>query len=82
MYKPIHRKFEKRKVHSSFKDNIWGTDLVDMQIIRFLLCDFDIFGKYAWVVPLWDRKGTRITNAFQKVNFSIDQWNLGQKKII
>ena len=27
--KPIIRKFKKRKVYSSFKDNIWGVDLAD-----------------------------------------------------
>ena len=31
LHKPNIRKFEKRKVHSSFIDNIWGPDLVDMQ---------------------------------------------------
>ena len=30
LHKPIIRKFEKRKVHSPFIDNIWGDDLVDM----------------------------------------------------
>ena len=30
LHKPIIRKFEKRKVHSSFIDNIWGADLADM----------------------------------------------------
>ena len=30
LHKPIIRKFKKRKVHSAFKDNIWGADLVDM----------------------------------------------------
>ena len=29
--KPITRKFEKRKVHSSFTNNIWGAHLADMQ---------------------------------------------------
>ena len=33
LYKPIIRKFKKRKVHSSFIDNIWGADLADMQLI-------------------------------------------------
>ena len=27
----------------------------------------DIFGKYAWVVPLKDKKGITITNAFQNI---------------
>ena len=29
LHKPIIRKFKKRKVHSSFKDNIWGVDLAE-----------------------------------------------------
>ena len=30
LHKPVIRKFNKRKVYSQFKDNIWGLDLVDM----------------------------------------------------
>ena len=33
----------------------------------FLLCVIDIFSKYAWVVPLKDKKGISIVNAFQKI---------------
>ena len=33
LHKPIIRKFEKRKVYSTFKDNIWGDDLADMILI-------------------------------------------------
>ena len=33
LHKPIIRKLKKR-VDSSFKDSIWGVDLVDMQLIR------------------------------------------------
>ena len=54
LHKPIIRKFEKRKVYSSFRDNIWGSDLADMQLLskfnngfRFLLCIIDIFSKDA-----------------------------------
>ena len=32
LHKQIMRKFEKRKVHTSFIDNIWGADLADMQL--------------------------------------------------
>ena len=63
LHKPIIRKFKKREVYSSFKDNIWGADLADMQLIIkfnkricFLWCAIDIFRKYAWVVPLKDKK--------------------------
>ena len=34
---------------------------------RFLLGVIDVFSKYAWVVPLKDKKGVTITNAFQKI---------------
>ena len=33
LYKPIIKKFEQRKVYSSFKDNAWAADLADMQLI-------------------------------------------------
>ena len=56
------------------KDNIWGADLADMQLlrrynkgVRFLLCVIDIFSKYAWVVPLKDKKGVSIFTAFQSI---------------
>ena len=68
------KQLRKRKVYSSFKDNIWGVDLADMQLLskfnkifRFLLCVIDIFSKYAWVIPLKDKKGISIVNAFQKL---------------
>ena len=74
LHKPIIRKFKKRKVYSTFKDNIWGVDLADMQLlskynkgIRFLLCVIDIFSKYAWFVPLKDKKGINIVKAFQSI---------------
>ena len=74
LHKPIIRKLKKKKVYSAFKDNIWGADLADMQLlskynkgIRFLLCVIDIFSKYAWVVPLKDKKGISIVKAFQSI---------------
>ena len=52
LQKPIIRKFEKRKVHSSFIFNIWGADLADMKLlskfinrIYFLLWVIDIYSK-------------------------------------
>ena len=35
--------------------------------IRYLLCVIDLFSKYAWVVPLKDKKGVSIVKAFQKI---------------
>ena len=61
-------------MYSSFKDNIWGVDLADMQSLgrynkgfKYLLCAIDLFSKYAWVIPIKDKKGTSIVNAFKKI---------------
>ena len=35
--------------------------------IKYLLCAIDLFSKYAWVIPIKDKKGITITNAFQKI---------------
>ena len=73
-HKQVIRKLNKRKVHSSFIANIWGADLVDMQLMRkfnkafrFLLCVVDIYSKCARVIPFKDKKEITITNAFQKI---------------
>ena len=70
----IIKQFKTRKVYSSFRDNIWGVDLADMHSLRkyskgikYLLCAIDLFSKYPWVVPLKDKRGISIVNAFQKI---------------
>ena len=85
LHKPIIKKFDKRKVYSQFKDNIWGADLADMQSlsrknkgIKYLLCTIDLYSKYALVVPLKDKKGISIVNAFNKI---IKQSNRKPNKI-
>ena len=74
LHKPIIRKFKNGKVYSSYRDNIWGVDLADMQSlskyikgIKYLLRVIDLFSKYAWVVPVKGKKGTSIVNAFNKI---------------
>ena len=74
LHKPVIRKFRKRKVCSSFRDNIWDVDLAYMQSlskytkeIKYLLCTINLFSKYSWVFPIKDKKGTSIVNAFKKI---------------
>ena len=85
LHKPIIKKFENRKVYSQFKDNIWGVDLAEMQSlsrknkgIKYLLCVIDLYSKYAFVIPLKDKKGISILNAFDKI---IKQYNRKPNKI-
>ena len=74
LHKQIIRKFKRKKVYSSFRDSIWAVDLADMQSlskynkgIKYLLYTSDLFSKYAWVVPLKDKRGITIVNSFQKI---------------
>ena len=85
LHKPVIKKFNKRKVYLQFKDNIWGVDLADMQSlsrknkgIKYLLCAIDLYSKYAFVIPLKDKKGISIVNAFNKI---IKQCNRKPNKI-
>ena len=85
LHKPIIRTFRKRRVYSSFKDNIWGVDLEDIQLISnfnkgliFLLCIIDNSSKYAWVIPLKNKKSVTIVNTFQKI---LDDWKRKPDKI-
>ena len=85
LHKPVIKKFTNRKVYSQFKDNIWGVDLGDMQSlsrknkgIKYLLCAIDLYSKYAFVIPLKDKKGISIVNAFDKI---IKQSNTKPNKI-
>ena len=59
-------------------DNIWGTDLADIELIRkfnkgfrFLLCAVNIYSKYAWVVPLKNKKGISITQLFKTFQMTL-----------
>ena len=62
------------------KNNIWGTDLADMQLInnfnkgtRFALSAIDMFSKHAWVIPLKYKKDITVVDAFHKI------WNNSTK---
>ena len=85
LHQHVIKKFNKRKVYSQFKDDIWEVGLADMQslskknkAIKYLLCAIDLFCKYAFVVSLKDKKGISIVNAFNKI---IKQSNRKPNKI-
>ena len=74
LHKPIKRKFNKRRVLVSGIDKIWGADLADMTAINkdnegynFLLLVIDIFSKYGWIIPLKNKKGETVAEAFKEI---------------
>jgi len=74
LHKPIQRKFQRRKTVVGGIDHQWQADLADLQSLkkdndqyRYLLCVIDVFSKYAWVVPLYDKSGTTLIQAFNSI---------------
>ena len=81
----IFKNYKRRKVYSSFKDNIWGVGFADMQLrskynkgIRYLLCVIDLFSRYSWVIPLKNKEGESIVEGFKKI---LDDSNRKPNKI-
>ena len=73
LHRQNYRNFKRQKVYPSFRDNIWGVDLADIQSlskdnkgIKYLLCATDLFSKDARVVLLKDKRRISIVNAFKK----------------
>ena len=84
-YKQIIWKFEKRIVYALFIDSIWGTDLVNMKLlrklnkrIRFYYMLLIFINKYAWIIPLKDKNGVTVTKLFEKI---LDEPNRKPNKI-
>ena len=85
LHKPIIKNIKRRKLYSSFKDNIWGVNLADMQLIskynkgiRYLLCVIDLFSRYASVIPLKKKKEKNIVEGFENI---LDDSNRKPNKI-
>ena len=64
LHKPVKRKFQRRQVLVNEIDDVWAADLVEMQEwskvnkgYRYILNVIDCFSKYAWSVPMKDKKG-------------------------
>ena len=71
LHKTVIKKFQRRKVYSRFKDNIWVADVVEMESlssknknVKYLICLIDEFTKYAWFKSLRDKKRKTVLNAF------------------
>jgi L-rhamnose mutarotase len=74
LHKPVTKKFQRRRVTVKRIDEIFGADLVDMnewksdnKNVRFILTVIDVFSKFAWAIPVKDKTGVSITNAFKEI---------------
>ena len=74
LHKPVRRKFQRRRTIVGGIDHQWQADLIDVQKLKknnggnnYLLTCIDVFSKYAWVVPLKDKTGGTLVQAFQEI---------------
>ena len=74
LHKPIGRNFPKRRVIVHNVDDIWCSDLVDMQKLskwnkgyKYLLMVLDLFSKYGWIVPLKTKTGLEVSKSFKTI---------------
>lgn len=74
LHKPIRRKFQRRQTRVGGIDIQWQADLADLQKLmkdndqyRYLLCVIDVFSKYAWVIPIFNKTGNTLIKAFQTI---------------
>lgn len=74
LHKPVRHTFQRRRVIVNSIDDVWGADLVDMREWKnenkgysYLLTIIDVLSKYAWAVPLTDKKGETVKEALGNV---------------
>ena len=74
LHKPLKRRFKRNRVITYGIDHQWQIDLVDVQSFardnngyKYLLTCIDVFSKYAWVVPLKNKQGQTLVDAFRKI---------------
>ena len=74
LHNPKRKNYPRRKIIVNHIDEIFATDLVEMQKFAklnkgypYLLTCIDIFSKFAWVIPLKDKKGINVKNVLEKI---------------
>jgi len=70
LHKPIIKKFERRKVIATEPVEIWTCDLCEMpnyDDYKYILTNLDVYTKYGWAIPLQNKKGPTVANAFENI---------------
>ena len=73
-HKPKKCNFTRWRVIGNHIDEIWCSDLVEMQPFsnwnksyKYLLMVLDVFSKYGWITPFKDKKGETVGDAFKSI---------------
>ena len=74
LHRPVRKNFPRRKTLARHVDHIWQADLIDMQQIskenrgfRYILTVIDILSRYAFAIPVKNKTGKSMIDAFKKI---------------
>lgn len=74
LHKPARKKFPRRRTIIKGLDDLWQADLTEFGLyarenkgFKFILVVIDCFSKYLWTVPLRDKTGASVANAFKQI---------------
>ena len=71
LHKPITKKFPRRKTFAKGIDDLFQADLADMTSYNdghsYILTCIDVFSRYAFAVPIKDKRGSTVAAAFEKI---------------
>ena len=74
IFSPVVKKFERIKIVPHYKDECWSIDLIDKTSLskynkgyKFIFTIIDNYTKYAWAIPIKNKEGKSVTEAFKDV---------------
>ena len=74
LHKPVRRNFVRRRTIVGGLDHQWQADLIDVQKLKkendgysYLLTVIDVLSKYSWVIPLKNKTGPTLVEAFKTI---------------
>ena len=74
LHRPVRKHFRRNRVMVGSIDDVWELDLIDMQSLkkynsnyRYVVTCIDVFSKHAWAIPLKNKQGSTLVEAFKKL---------------
>ena len=74
LHKPVMKKLLRRKTFAKIINDLFQADLADMKNLTsrndgysYILVCIDVFSRYAFAVPIEDRRGSTVAAAFEKI---------------
>ena len=74
LHKPMRKKFPRRKTFAKGVNDLFQADLADMRNLAsynggysYILTCIDVFSRYAFAVPVKDKRGASVSAAFEKI---------------